>query len=100
MKTHIKLVKTTKTPKNCKKNQIIHQNDTQKTPENSQNTPLQEEPINTLREEYILTVKNITYVLTPTQTTLIHIDIENNFQTLTHTDTRKQIAEKPFYLLS
>ena len=44
--------------------------DIQKTPENSQNTPLQEEPINT------------TYVLTLTQTTQTHRDInENNSQT-------------------
>ena len=43
---------------------------TQKTPENSENTPLQEEPINTRG-------KNTIYDLIPTQTTL------------THTDTRK-----------
>ena len=49
--------------------------DIQKTPENSQNTPLQEKPINTRGEKYT------TYVLIPTQTTLIHIDIKNNLQT-------------------
>ena len=45
----------TKIPKNCKKEpNNPSDNDTQKTPENSQNTPLQEEPINTRGEKYNL----------------------------------------------
>ena len=50
----------------------------QKTPENIQLTPLQEEPINTRGEKYNLRPK-----LTQT--------------TLTHTDTRKRLAEEIFF---
>ena len=49
---------------------------TQKTPDNSQNIPLQEEPLNTT---YVL--KNTTYVLIPTQTSQTLIDIKNCKQT-------------------
>ena len=85
MKFYNTSVKMTKIPKKPKKNQTIHQLMTfKKTPDFPKILLCKKNPL-------IHVVKNTTYVPIPTQTTLLHIDIKNNFHLLTFTDTKKTI---------